>query len=1593
MKKVKVIFPDGSTGEVDEKDLQAALAAGAKRFTDQPAAKTTSVTFADGSEGEIDERDYTNAVALGAVKKKESIGPGTSLRELSAIPQRGIQPSLSSPEVSEIPREYKKVLDVVSNARPKQATALYQKYIDDLSSGDEARVKTAKDDILSLQLEDNPSVITPADRQEIKRLTGVDEPRQQLEILRSRSGTVNEQGITTGMVLNPLIDTDMSKLPAVADLPVNKYIDKLDFQLNKKKDTRWSNKSVLTVGGRQTTDLEGFLNLGNPVAALNEEVKRFNGEKLNDSFSTGLESIKDIDRKRYDRIADAITANKPLPTSDVVELTSVGAKILEAQNAQSMVDRSISSDDFVSNQQAYSKDIQDNIYRHPDFLRSMMSNIISGHYERDGGVVFSKWMVTDKEIDAIPDQKFIDAGLDPNNPEFKKQKQFLKDKEGWFPFQNAIAKDDLFREFRKGAVEPLKGIASTVESVVAPEDILLINQQTAASNVAEVANRRGEYFDKNYGVWADAFNGLGQFSSQLALMVAGGSATAAAGEAIGGGSAASRLLGASKLQKLGNLLVDNKNLYSQYGVPFVQSYGDYYKDALSKGANPLQAKMMAFTNASMEGVSETFFDNIEFGKQVARDLLNKQNFDKIAKVFDRGILDDQAIKEFREGVLDVTKNTAKTFFKAGKGATKEALEEVPVALTNFVVDAAANPASVSGRDVISEMKDSFLDGLVQFSIPSLLGLGGGLRQQFKDQKRPEEALMITAMEHPYVVESINRLTQEGKLSQPEANRKIKIANTAAEQLQQLPATYSDDTELSPLDREKYLSLSVQEKILEDIASKGDKAQKAVAEKKINEITKQKELILNKGETNEQEAVSDIPAASEKTAPASQEESIANKSLFERAKTVLSTPKNDSETEAKRVEFVKQQTEETILPELVAQSIDAPSGVMNTLNGDRELATDLIAQNSEQDINKALDTYAKKSKEIPENLPIDEKDQLSEEIFTSRSLLKEGLAKKQPKVETKKAEAPVKFSWDNLSEQPSEVLKEKLENINIDLEYAGDEVESGRLRSQKQSLERILSEREAVQTTEQPPIQKDVESKKADIEKRREQELVKTFPKDVYDKVKNKIPLDEGEREFWGDAPEKINAKYDAELAELEKQAIPDQKQQPPIGDVDAVAEPAVQAAAQPSGPAVIQPSTAVASQSTRRGATVISPERQPADISVIPPAEQPPQETETRRGVTVSAPEPRTPPAPTATAATKAFADRIRRGRIDKDITFGTIPFAKDVWNEAIETVAAAVELGGELADAIAKGVDYIKNTDWYKNLSDDEKKRAERKFSKEFDKKKYKGSDRPTARVRPAGYQVDEDNKPVAPEGNFFDDKSLSVTGEAAEFLSKPTIEAATEREITQPFDYKKVDLDLMEADGKRWVDLARTVYNETPVSYALELWDQLADYKGSSAVRAVAMGSLLNSIDNDLRYKWVLSEGNRDILKNVRRDLENMIAENAREGSLTLNAQRLLYKLYHGEYKFTDAMEQVVTKDVQDKASAVVDAVKDSVTEISDTARQQHRKQKDKKPSAPPKPRKESQKKQNKGKFETASKKLDSDSVRKLKDEIRDLVKKIKC
>lgn len=80
----------------------------------------------------------------------------------------------------------------------------------------------------------------------------------------------------------------------------------------------------------------------------------------------------------------------------------------------------------------------------------------------------------------------------------------------------------------------------------------------------------------------------------------------------------------------------------------------------------------------------------------------------------------------------------------------------------------------------------------------------------------------------------------------------------------------------------------------------------------------------------------------------------------------------------------------------------------------------------------------------------------------------------------------------------------------------------------------------------------------------------------------------------------------------------------------------------------------------------------------------------------------------------KRIADKLRKNaKLSRPGVFSSASPASLVWDTAVEVTAKSIEAGGKVADAIQKGIDHIKQSDWYKQLSASKKALAENEFKR----------------------------------------------------------------------------------------------------------------------------------------------------------------------------------------------------------------------------------------------------------------------------------------
>lgn len=328
--------------------------------------------------------------------------------------------------------------------------------------------------------------------------------------------------------------------------------------------------------------------------------------------------------------------------------------------------------------------------------------------------------------------------------------------------------------------------------------------------------------------------------------------------------------------------------------------------------------------------------------------------------------------------------------------------------------------------------------------------------------------------------------------------------------------------------------------------------------------------------------------------------------------------------------------------------------------------------------------------------------------------------------------------------------------------------------------------------------------------------------------------------------------------------------------------------------------------------------------------------------------------------------------------------FLDEAIAKAMDIVFDAVDAGAEIADAIKQG--YASLKDYYEKNT---KSFDEKKVKREFEVNMKGMFDASQAPPQNQDDDVDDEDKPKG-NFNFFKNLKIPLTGKQARHLSEPTFVEGTGQEVDQPFDYDVQELDNMKDAGQEWMAKAKAKFKATPIEYAERLLKDLKAIRDRMEVKALGMVSLLNSVDIDLRYKD-LTYGQREKLNSIRTQLIDEIADNARKGSLVLNIQRIIHKLYRGEYKFTEAMAGIATAPVQKKADDVVEKMRKETTEVSETVRAQKRKQTEPKDPAPPKPKKE--KKEKKTEFFKKLMTGTEENLANLKKEIRDIAHSINC
>lgn len=79
-------------------------------------------------------------------------------------------------------------------------------------------------------------------------------------------------------------------------------------------------------------------------------------------------------------------------------------------------------------------------------------------------------------------------------------------------------------------------------------------------------------------------------------------------------------------------------------------------------------------------------------------------------------------------------------------------------------------------------------------------------------------------------------------------------------------------------------------------------------------------------------------------------------------------------------------------------------------------------------------------------------------------------------------------------------------------------------------------------------------------------------------------------------------------------------------------------------------------------------------------------------------------------------ADAIRKGKLSRPDVFSSATPGALVWDGALEAAALTVEAGGSIAQAIAKGLQHIRSTEWFQSSNIDTQNKVEEAFTNHFE-------------------------------------------------------------------------------------------------------------------------------------------------------------------------------------------------------------------------------------------------------------------------------------
>jgi len=636
-------------------------------------------------------------------------------------------------------------------------------------------------------------------------------------------------------------------------------------------------------------------------------------DKLPQQFATGLNYLEGVEPEEYKRIVDALQKGMPISESQVATIVNQGIDIESErlkresgaieQNIKPQTDRlqaisnrlseikpiiegyekrvnskerlspseiaeyknsinqynalvneskplqqSINSvaADFDKKQKDLIKVREDNILNNQEVLRAFISegvaefgDVLGKATQINAGIpnkgisdyfLGHTWNYSDNEIKGWGEKYMKQNGFDPTDARVQQAIKYLQDNEGAMIMQNSIAKAGGIREFFfKGAAEPIRGTVNFIADLGKSEnDIYAEGQSQGNVNVSE---KRLKSEDTGIrGVINDVVKGAGQFATQAGMMEFGSMPFNAAGKLLLGRAGQAALAGDIAVADMGikdvagKLLTTQKNNLSVFTTSYAMAYDQNLKQALNYTSNNQLAKRVAMVNSMLEGATELFLSPLEIAEKGIARFSQKQTKDLLK------IMADESLKDNPGKLLDYTKRILSGIAETAKVARAEIGEEYVTRIADYVTNAILNPNSQSfqNRDLASELGTTAYQTGLSMAIPALLsGVGAAKANGFS-----KGSLMVAGQNRQKMIDAYQKDLAEGRITQQQYNANVALVNTAAQANDELPKK-ADGTSLTTDEKANYIFSRVTEAMLtKKINSIQDAAEKKLLNKKV-----------------------------------------------------------------------------------------------------------------------------------------------------------------------------------------------------------------------------------------------------------------------------------------------------------------------------------------------------------------------------------------------------------------------------------------------------------------------------------------------------------------------------------------------------------------------------------------------------------------------------------------------------------------------------------------------------------------------------------------------------------------------------------------